>query len=49
MTWLEFKAEVDKQIEEKGIDAETCLLYIDLYPGEGVSVGLTSEGTLSIS
>jgi len=29
MTWNEFKAEVDKQLEENGIDPNTDIWYID--------------------
>ena len=49
MTWNEFKTEVEKQIQKQSIPEDTTLLYIDLYPGEGISVEIDHDGTFSIS
>lgn len=46
MTWNEFKRAIDKQLEEKGINGDIDIWYIDVaYPSEdmidaGVDPGL---------
>ena len=48
MTWTELKAEVDRQIEEQKIGEGVCLLQIEIYPVDGVTVALSRNGTVSI-
>jgi len=38
MTWQEFKTEVEKQLKEQAISEDTHVIYIDVYPSEGLRV-----------
>lgn len=49
MTWLEFKNQIDKELEDRGIDhSEIVINYIDvsgiqIYLNKGVSVDVDSH------
>jgi len=45
MTWEEFKAMVDKELEAKGIKQDTEIWYIDIsFPDKSLTIGLDEIG-----